>query len=214
MKNTSLTGYEMRLVADSKVLITKNIIIQKVYELFGKLTEEYKKELTNKIPDSRNLINPKISRGENYCGLPYVMLDYPKQFGKIDVFAIRSFFWWGNFFSITLQLSGQYHQRFASAIQNAINHRRFEEWYISRAENQWEHHFESNNYSPLSESVNYNVAGLSFLKLAKKIPLTKWDETNSFFTQNFRLLIETLESMPQFCETDLLFGTPITGSDL
>ncbi|MEJ7682915.1 MAG: hypothetical protein WKG06_34675, partial [Segetibacter sp.] len=78
------------------------------------------------------------------------MLDYPRQFGKTDVFAIRSFFWWGNFFSITLQLAGQYHQRYASAIQNAINNNRFEEWHISCAKDQWEHHFESNNYSPLS----------------------------------------------------------------
>lgn len=192
MITTSLTRYEMQLITDAQVLITKNIIIQKVYEIFGKLTEEYKKELSNKMPQVESFINPKISRGENYRGLPYVILDFPRQFGKSDVFAIRSFFWWGNFFSITLQLAGQYHQQYASTIQNAINHKRFQEWYIGREENQWEHHFENNNYSSLSEGINYNVAQLPFLKLAKKIPLTKWDETCDFFTENFSMLAAML----------------------
>lgn len=210
----SLTGYELQLVTDAQVLITKNIIIQKVYQLFGNLAEEYRKELDEKIPDNQNLINPKISKGENYQGLPYVIFDFPRQFGKEDIFAIRSFFWWGNFFSITLHLAGQYHLQFISAIQTAIDNKRFEEWYIGTAENQWEHHFESDNYLPLSKGIIYNIAELPFLKLAKKIPLAKWDQTDSFFTENFRLLIETLASMPQSDERGPLSGTPTTGFDL
>lgn len=199
----SLTAYEMQLVRDPQVLITKNIIIEKVYEIFGKLAEEYKEDLTNKLPGIEYLINPKISRGENYRGLPYVILDFPRHFSKTDVFAIRSFFWWGNFFSITLQLSGQYHQQYASAIQHAINNKFFAEWYIGNAQNPWEHHFESNNYSSFSAGIEYNVADLSFLKLAKKIPLAKWDETYSFFIENFQSLTEILRSKPRSGETDL-----------
>ncbi len=200
---TSLTTYELQLVTDPQVLMTKNSIIEKVYEIFGDLAEKYKKEISNKIPDGETLINPKISKGENYKGLPYVILDFPRQFSKTDIFAVRSFFWWGNFFSITLQLAGQYQQRYATAIQNAIENRFYEEWYIGLLENQWEHHFESNNYSSLSQGIDYNIAELPFLKLAKKIPLNKWDETNTFFIKNFTLLAETLGSMHQFYEKDL-----------
>lgn len=200
---TSLTAYEMQLVTDPQVLMTKNSIIKKVSEIFGDLAEKYKKEISLKIPDGKTLISPKISKGENYKGLPYVILDFPRQFSKTDIFAIRSFFWWGNFFSITLQLAGQYHQRYATTIQNAIDKRFYEEWYIGLLENQWEHHFESNNYSSLSRGTDYNIAELPFLKLAKKIPLNKWDETNTFFIENFRLLAETLGSTHQFYEKDL-----------
>ena len=199
----SLTTYEMQLVTDPQVLIIKNSIIQKVYEIFGELAEKYKKEISNKIPDSKTLINPKISKGENYKGLPYVILDFPRQFNKTDIFAIRSFFWWGNFFSITLQLAGRYHQQYAAVIKNAIDLRFYEEWYIGLLENQWEHHFESNNYSSLSRGINYDIAKLPYLKLAKKIPLNKWDETNTFFIKNFTLLAETLGSMHQFYEKGL-----------
>ncbi|HEX8277713.1 MAG TPA: hypothetical protein VF540_03430 [Segetibacter sp.] len=199
----SLTTYEMQLVTDPQVLVTKNSIIKKVYEIFGELAEKYKKEISNKIPDSKTWINPKISKGENYKGLPYVILDFPRQFNKIDIFAIRSFFWWGNFFSITLQLAGRYHQQYTTAIKNAIDLGFYEEWYIGLLENQWEHHFESNNYSSLSRGINYDIAKLPYLKLAKKIPLNKWDETNTFFIKNFTLLAETLGSMHQFYEKGL-----------
>jgi len=212
--NTSLSAYEMQLVTDAQALITKNLIIKKVSALFADLAEEYKKELENTVFDSDNFINPKISRGENYLSLPYVILDFPRQFGKTDVFAIRSFFWWGNFFSITLQLAGRYHAKFYSNIENAINKNRFAGWYISTSENQWEHHFESNNYIPVKEGTKYNLSEQSFLKLAKKIPLAQWDETNVFYTKNFKLIMETLLSMPQSGETDLLPGTPTTGFDL
>ena len=200
---TSLTTYEMQLVTDPQVLMTKNSIIKKVSEIFGELAEKYKKEISNKIPDSKTLINPKISKGENYKGLPYVILDFPRQFNKTDIFAIRSFFWWGNFFSITLHLAGQYHQKYATAIKNAIDERFYEEWYIGLLGNQWEHHFESNNYLSLSQGIDYDIAELPYLKLAKKIPLNKWDETNTFFIKNFTLLSETLGSMHQFYEKGL-----------
>lgn len=189
----SLTDYEMQLVTDPQILIAKNAIIQKVYELFGKLSEEYKKEADNKIP-GKNLINPKISRGENYIGLPYVILDFPRQFGKEDVFAIRSFFWWGNFFSITLHLSGRYQQQYAPAIENAINNKLFSGWYIGIGESQWEHHFETNNYIPAEEAIKDDLNKLPFLKLSKKIPLARWDDVNTFFTENFRMLAGILNS--------------------
>lgn len=201
--NTSLTTYEMQLVTDPQLLITKNNIIQKVYEIFGDLAEKYKKEISIAIPDCKTLIDPKISKGENYKGLPYVILDFPRQFSKTDIFAIRSFFWWGNFFSITLQLTGQYHKRYATAIQNAIDNRFYEEWYIGLLENQWEHHFERDNYLSLSRGIDYSIAKLSYLKLAKKISLNKWDETNNFFMESFILLVKTLGSMHRFCEKGL-----------
>ena len=60
--------------------------------------------------------SPKISKGENYKGLPWLVLDYPRYFNKEDIFAIRTLFWWGNFFSITLHISGKYKMRYEKKI--------------------------------------------------------------------------------------------------
>ena len=67
------------------------------------------------LPEEVLIQSPKISRGENYNGLPYVMLDYPRCFGKEDVFAMRTMFWWGNFFSITWHLKGKYSKEYIAA---------------------------------------------------------------------------------------------------
>jgi hypothetical protein len=187
-----LTDYEMKLVTDQEVLLTKNKVIQKVYELFGGLSEEYKELLKNADLITANEVSAKISRGENYRGLPYVILDYPRQFGKVDVLAIRTFFWWGNFFSITLQLSGEHQQKYAVAIEKAIHQNLFEGWFIGMEQSLWEHHFEVDNYAPVQQGKEYNVSDLPFLKLAKKIPLNKWDNVEFFLRGHFAFLMKVL----------------------
>jgi regulatory protein YycI of two-component signal transduction system YycFG len=81
---TSLSTYEMQLVTDAALLLTKNKIINKVYSMFGDLSEEYKRSISENNINVINLVNAKISKGENYQGLPYVMLDYPRQFSKMQ----------------------------------------------------------------------------------------------------------------------------------
>ncbi len=190
--NSSLTPYELKLVTDANILLTKNKIIQTVCDFFGELTGEYKKQLGEELAYTHMLINAKVSRGENYKGLPYVMLDFPRQFTKDNVFAIRTFFWWGNFFSITLQLSGESLRQCLGSIQNAVDSKVFKEWYLSSGSTEWDHHFEENNYVLIGEE-KLNIRDRPFLKLAKKIPLTQWDEAKKFFIENFQLLIGVLK---------------------
>ena len=105
-----LSKLEMELVQNREWILTKQLIINKVYQLFGELLAAYKetsRQQTHSIVDFYKHLGGKISRGENYLGLPYVILDYPASFIKENIFAIRTFFWWGNFFSISLHLSGE-----------------------------------------------------------------------------------------------------------
>jgi hypothetical protein len=190
--NTHLSAAELELVCDAEVLLTKNRIIQKVYDKFGVLSESYKKEVPDNslsftVPD-----NPKISRGENYNGLPYVMLDYPRLFSRDDTFAIRTFFWWGNFFSITLQLEGSYQNMYCSKLNKAIKEDEFKEWYVAISDDRWQHQFDEHYYIHV-EKVN-DIMPLPFIKLAKKIPLNKWDESEKFLLENFRALMKILSS--------------------
>jgi hypothetical protein len=189
---TSLSNYEQKLVTDVQILITKNIIIQKVYELFGKLAEDYGILISDAGLTRSNELHPKISRGENYLGLPYVILDCPRNFGKKDVFAIRSFFWWGNFFSITLQLEGEFYKRYAQQIEDAIDRKQLDGWWLGCSENRWEHHFEAGNYMLINGGMKYDLLNLPHLKIAKKIPLEKWEDVYVFFKENFACLVQLL----------------------
>ncbi len=129
MKNANLefSKKEYELIVNSDFILTKNRIIEKIYILFGNMSNEYKDVIANYshyLPEEVFTISPKVYKGEQYQNLPYVMLDYPRYFTKTDVFAIRSFFWWGNYFSITLQLSGKYLELFSDNIFQFITHKK------------------------------------------------------------------------------------------
>src|SRR5690349_3943554 len=126
-----LSPFEMDLLNNSEWILTKNKIIKKAQRLLEEVQENivhHVKESAINLPAEVIAISPKISKGENYLGLPWLMLDYPRYFGKENlrpegplsrqagIFAIRTMFWWGNFFSTTFHLSGEYKKRYSGAI--------------------------------------------------------------------------------------------------
>src|SRR5215467_7358592 len=104
-----LSSFEMELVNNADWILTKNNILRKVQSMLEQVqnnTVDYSKLYPQLFPTEVKAISPKISRGENYGGLPWMMLDFPRFFAKEDlprsganIFAIRNMFWWGNFFS-------------------------------------------------------------------------------------------------------------------
>lgn len=199
MKSTNLefSKKELELIINSDFILTKNRIIEKIITLFGALSESYKIIVdANKIllPEEVVKLSPKIYKGEQYKSLPYVMLDYPRCFSKTDSLAIRSFFWWGNYFSITLHLSGKYvllfEDKLAAFIQNPVN----EDWFFNVHENEWEHHFEKDNYISFKEMNQSNKLSTNklFIKIAAKLSLNNWQQAEEFFTSHFKMLVECL----------------------
>lgn len=192
----TLSTEEQELVQRTDWILTKNAVIQKVYALYGGLSESFTKALADKM-DVPGFLSPKISKGEFYQGLPWVMLDYPRQYTTANAFGIRSFFWWGHFCSITLQLSGTYQQLFVGAIQayfreNEKQGRVNEEWFLGVGAGPWEHDFQERNYRLLSASDLDTLSGLPFIKLAKKIPLTEWDALAAFYELHFAEILRML----------------------
>jgi hypothetical protein len=185
-----LSKYELELVTNARILLTKNEIIKKVYGLFGLLADDFMKEAGKALPEVVCSVQPKISRGENYLGLPYVMMDYPRNFSRSDTFAIRTFFWWGNFFSITLQLSGSFQQQYEPCIAEAMKKGVFKDWYRCISDDMWHHHFDETNYRLISYDSDY--PGNDFIKLASKIPLSEWAGAEDFLRTNFSQLITVL----------------------
>jgi hypothetical protein len=192
MTNVKLSKEELALVSEAGFILTKNRIINKVYDLFGQLSEDFQQR-SKHLPGSIISIPPKISRGENYNGLPWVMLDYPRAFSNSDVFATRCFFWWGNFFSITLQLQGSYKDMYSTSIKRYLEEN-YGNWWICIADNPWQHHFDANNY--IRYSAEFDLMKFPFIKLAKKIPLQEWDNSFDFFSITYQEILEILGTKP------------------
>ena len=105
----TLSDKEHELVCNTNWFLTKHSIIKKVIAIFGELIILMQQMLAkdkDHLPKEVFTKEAKISKGENYQLLPYVILDYPRYFSLTEAIAVRTMFWWGNFFSVTLQLSG------------------------------------------------------------------------------------------------------------
>jgi len=133
----------------------------------------------NVFPSEIFNTSPKISKGENYLGLPWLMLDHPRHFEKENCFTIRTFFWWGNTFSITLHLSGKYKKMYEEKIISKFEMLQQKNFYLCISEDEWSHHFEKTNYTSLnelnSETFKGNLKERNFIKLAIKIDLSQWE---------------------------------------
>jgi hypothetical protein len=164
----ALSPAEMELVQNAGLLLTKNAIIDKVYLMFGDIAERMR------VPGDFGPA-PKISRGENYLGLPWVMLDYPRLFGKEDILAVRIFFWWGNFFSITLHLKGKYLQQHRQTILKQLPLLKKYGFHICVSNDEWRHEFTADNYVPVQEAMLKEILNAgAFCKLSVRISLEEW----------------------------------------
>ena len=196
-----LSDEEQQLVNNSDWILTKRVIIDKVQQFFGDVSVIQKAILQNEkdwLPAAVLLSEAKISKGENYLQLPFLMLDYPRCFDADNIFAIRTMFWWGNFFSITIHLSGSYKLMYQENL--IINFDKLKQcrFYLCINESQWHHHFEEDNYKavdkltqPETETI---ISQKQFIKLAVKFPLEQWDDIPALLEKNYKEMIEMLKA--------------------
>ena len=188
----TLSPKEMDLVKNAGLILTKNTILQKAWWLLENLQDE----ITYAVNSGQVLFDPgvlktpaKISKGENYKGLPYLILDYPRCFDKENTFAIRCMFWWGNFFSITLHLSGRFQKQFGKEIARSYDLFVKNGFYLCIADEQWDHHFETDNYIEVKRLKKYEfeskLQDQPFIKIANKISLDDWDSAGKRLSEYF-----------------------------
>ncbi|MBL0233344.1 MAG: hypothetical protein IPQ08_06735 [Chitinophagaceae bacterium] len=190
-----LSAEEKRLLQTERFILTKNRILQKAMLLFGELKTAFDQQL-NGIDLPVGTASAKISKGENYQGLPWIMLDHPRYFNKEETIAIRSFFWWGNFFSITLQLSGEAKQTAAPKIIQQFKKLRKGGYAICVNNDPWQHDMEKGNYRSLKKMKQKDFITLieekAFIKLAACIELKKWEKMKKPMTAKFSELVNFL----------------------
>ena len=216
-----LSKEERALVNNTGWILTKHTIIKQVYEMFGILNERIKIEtapFNYLLPDNIKCQNGKITKGENYQLLPYVILDNPAVFFKENIFAVRTMFWWGNFFSVTLHLSGKQKEKlFAGDVEDSFSFLQKNNFFICIHESEWQHHFNQDNYIPaiqISLPQFKEITKKSFFKISKKISIAEWDNAIEFLINSYREIMQLLQINYQDDKKDLLPGFPKAGFDL
>jgi len=188
---------EMELVSSPDIILTKNAILQKIKSFFEELRmkqQDILNKYSSQLPEEVLKISPKISRGENYKGLPWLVLDNPRYFQHNNIFAIRTMFWWGNFFSITLHVSGNNKNDLLKNLTDNVSLLTKNDFYIYNGIKEWEHDIDPDSYKKLSvineDELQKIFSANSFLKLAVKFTVESLETVEDNLSRNYELLVK------------------------
>jgi hypothetical protein len=102
-------------------------------------------------------------------------------------------FWWGNFFSITLHLSGNNKTSVEKKIIANVRPLAESGFYIYQGDDQWEHDLDPKSYkrlaSPGMDELNETAPANDFLKLAIKFPIDSLEAIEEKLVRNYELLV-------------------------
>jgi len=124
-------------------------------------------------------VPPKISKGERYGGLPWLMLDFPRYFVGDNHFAIRLFVWWGKFAGLYWHTAGSF------AEMAAKKH------FVLPA---WEAGFVKDPYLFEEATDNFitpDSDGQRFYRIAKRYPLTDLWLREEQLTEDYKQILLT-----------------------
>ena len=185
--SSMFTTEELNMLSDRQFFINKNSITEKLTGLLNELSLKIEFEITSGnylLPDEVIQSRPKISKGENYLGFPWMVLDYPRVFKQHDTFAFRSLCWWGHEFSFTLQIGGCFLLKYKPLIVEMIQQLQGRDLYICINDSPWNYHFTDDNFLLLDD----------FMKLEKEPK--KWLEKRSFIKISKRSELTNISVVP------------------
>lgn len=195
----ALSAEELHLLQNKEWILTKRLLLQKADTLLGMALPGLQALVAahDWLPAEAAGSNAKIHRGENYQGLPYVILDYPAFFSKKGCFALRSMLWWGHFFSVTLHVSGIYKTMFQGNLLKKTALLQLSDVSICTGLSEWEHHFGTDNYTNAHTlsvpQLQQIVREKEFVKLATKTDLGQWDSMPAIIVQQASAMLNLLE---------------------
>lgn len=193
-----LSEEQYNTITNSQFLLVKAEAMAAIWGELDALTDVYSQVLASYQINLNEANRPaKISKGENYRGLPYLVLDYPAAFDKENILAFRTMFWWGNFFSLTMHLQGIYKEKYLDILLNNIYQIDNTALYICVGDTPWDYHYDKTNYILLSDLSQQEISKLikekAFVKLSLQMPLSSYPQLATFMTAGFKCLANLLK---------------------
>lgn len=195
-----LTQKEFTYLSDTDFLLTKKSIQQKINTLLVRTEEILKmfiQESSLRFPEGMRQKAGKIAKGENYRGLPYQVLDYPRLFHRKDIFSLRTMCWWGHFFSTTLHLQGKSWHGYRPHIISQYPRMLEKELYLCVHSHPWEYHRGEDNFLLVSrmqeKELKQRLSEMPFLKIAAFLPLEEGDSLPEFSLNFLKFFSEILD---------------------
>ncbi|MEQ8623997.1 MAG: hypothetical protein RJQ00_04055 [Vicingaceae bacterium] len=189
-ESTPFSKADLKLLNDSKIIERKNRVLKQIELQFKKLGNN---TLINHQSLNAFSSTPKVSKGENFEGYPFRVLDYPRVFTTNDVFAFRTLIWWGNIISFTLHLKGKYLITHFSKLKQLLSTSELPLYY-SNSGNEWSQNPNDKNFKLLGTETlaQLNPKEIDFLKIVQVKPLDKINQLNELYQLFLNQLIVPL----------------------
>lgn len=196
----NITDKELNYLTDLDFLLTRHEIYRKINQLLLETESGLKNFITShaiSFPENIKLKAGKIAKGENYRLLPYFILDYPRQFHRSSIFALRTMCWWGHYFSVTLHLSGKALHLFRESLMTNADKLYGKRIYLYiNTEDPWQHHLDEDQYIAIEKlskgTLRTKIQEMPYIKLASTLELEKWDRLPDFTLSFFKQMLVVL----------------------
>lgn len=167
-----LTNHQLKLAEDTSYPLTKILIMDQFTSLFAECAQ-YLQSYPFQF-GSVQLVESeyKITKGENFKGLPYLVLDYPKIQSKSFPVLMRTIFWWGKYFSLNMYLHDDLNIAFKP---NWKQNELINDVKILMSDDLWQHDLEEMDYEHISK-VDINKKQSNYLKLCKTVPINAYGD--------------------------------------
>lgn len=186
------TEKELKYFQDTDFLKTKRLIINGFIALFEDIQKDIVQSINDgafQLPDTLVIKSGKITKGENYKALPFVVLDCPRFFSADHIFAYRTMFWWGNYLSNHFLLKGHYLDRLRESFIDAWPVLKEQAVYLDLSDDPWNHDVATNNFIHISqlerEGFNKILQRPGFLKVVWPAELDQWKSFRQLSLKNF-----------------------------
>ena len=166
-----LTKQVLNFASSKEYPLTKHRIMKTMTFLFDELGHRLSDQFNNF--DYLTGSDYKITKGENYNFMPYVVLDFPKMIGHKFPIVCRTIFWWGHYFTANLIIDTE-------LIDVTIfykNKSTLKKTYVLIGENLWDNNLQSGNYILINKlsiaDLTILIENRNYLRLSHKIKLSQ-----------------------------------------
>jgi hypothetical protein len=171
----------------------KNTVSTKIQQLMG-TTSDGIEEFMHSNQESFQLATwqkKKISKGENYKGLPYFVLDHPKYFTKNDILSFRTIFIYGQGFLNVMHLSGHFFEILRDNRQLISYFRKNEPFYIFTQEDPWNYDYREeyliSSHRLRESTLSKLKTNNGFIRLVRALETEKWSQLPEFTAKSLAL---------------------------
>lgn len=176
-----LTKHELDFASSVEYPLTKQNVFTKINRLMHEtglqLSQEFHK---NQLID---LAHHKITKGERYKEMPYLVMDFPQIKGPDFNIVLRTMFWWGHYFTCSLIVKTS----LLDLEKTAKNIGKLKKAKILTGSNLWEQELETDDYAKTSDLSKKQIMKLlessNYLKLSCKINLRHYASLSSHATE-------------------------------